>query len=295
MKLGAIDIGSNSCRLLIADVAGDSITPLWRDLDTTRMGEGVDAAHILSMDAVKRTIKCLKRFKEIMRSFDVKAYRIIATSAVREAENRMDFVEKVKEECGLQVDIISGEEEACLSYEGVKKGLKLYADPLVVDLGGGSTEFIWQGKKSLLVSLPVGAVRATEAAMDSEQIESLLAPLEEWKASAGSSPLVFVGGTATSMVAIKLALREYDSKLVHGQKLSRDDVTALYTGLSSLSREDLRKVHGLQEKRADIIVKGVLIALLIMRKFESWEMTVSESDLLDAVIWQLFNANSQAV
>ncbi len=289
MNLAAIDIGSNSCRLLIARISGGFFEYLLRDLDTTRIGEGVEHTGLLNEKAIFRTINCLRQFKEIMQSYQVMDCRVVATSAVREAGNRRNFIEAAQKQCGLQVEIISGEEEAALSYLGVKRGLGLATDPLVVDLGGGSTEIIWHGDEDLLLSLPIGAVRATEAAMSAGQIEAILTPIISWSEKTSPAPLVFVGGTATSLVAIKLALRVYDSKLVHGQKLSFEEVKGIYEQLVSLSQDELKALPGLQAKRADIISQGVLIALTIMDLLRRSEMIVSESDLLDAIIWQLYD------
>ncbi|WP_054695106.1 Ppx/GppA phosphatase family protein [Syntrophomonas palmitatica] len=180
---------------------------------------------------------------------------IVATSAVREAGNRDEFVEEAWRECRFNVRVIDGNEEAALSYLGVKKGLSLIASPLVVDLGGGSTEFMLENAGGVFaLSLPLGAVRATETRMNSDAIRRALAVLNQHKAEWADNPLVFVGGTAATLAAVKLKLREYRSELVHGQMLSCQDVNEIYNKLNSLTLPERRLIPGLQPERADIIL-----------------------------------------
>lgn len=288
MRLAAIDIGTNSCRLLIAEVSGPRLKVLERAVNTTRIGAGVSSGGCISAPAIQRTLECLQSFQATMHRYKVRSFRIVGTSALREAQNRGEFLERVQNECGLQVEVISGEQEACLSYRGVCRGLGLTGVlPVVVDLGGGSTELVWPGDPPEVLSFPVGAVRAAEMDLDSGQIAAVLEPLREKPAVGRNMPLVFVGGTATSVVAIKLSLAEYRSELVHGQKLIKEDIEAIYRRLKGMNLEDRRRIPGLQEKRADIIVPGISIMLVIMDILGCAEVAVSESDLLDAIIWQL--------
>ena len=289
MNLAAIDIGTNSCRLFIARASAGRLNPLYRGLETSRIGEGVSGSHFLKPEAIKRTIDCLGRFKEIMQTSAVQKHRIIATSAVREARNRREFVARVKRELGLKVEVISGEEEAWLSYRGVCRGLDLSGEPLVADLGGGSTELVWREAGRLrLLSLPVGAVRATEENMSPEQIRAVLMPLTTRREVFHGQPLVFVGGTATSVVAIMKGLQEYDREAVHGQIVQLSEVQLVYENLRRMSLEQLLATPGIQKKRADIITKGILVMLTIIREMGKGEVMVSESDLMDAVVWGLY-------
>lgn len=289
MNLAAIDIGTNSCRLFIVRASAGRLVPLYRGLETSRIGEGVSGSRLLKSEAVDRTIDCLKRFKEIMETYGVEKHRIIATSAVREARNRKEFAARVEHELGLAVDVIGGEEEAWLSYQGVCQGLELPGEPLVADLGGGSTELVWrEAGQLMLLSLPVGAVRATEDDMDLKQITVVLRPLADKREIFRSQPLVFVGGTATSVVAIIKGLREYDREAVHGQAVKLDEVRSVYEKLQGMTLEQLMATPGIQSKRADIISKGVLVMLSIMVEMGKSEVIVSESDLMDAIAWQLY-------
>lgn len=291
MNYGAIDIGTNSCRLLIAETIGagrlDTITRL---VETTRVGEGVNHSGNMTNEAMERTIDCLQRFAGLLRLNQVDSLRMVATSAVREAGNRQEFLELVLERTGMRVDVLSGEEEANLSYLGVIRGLRLTRSPLVVDLGGGSTEFVCPDI-DLRLSVPVGAVRAAEDDMSGDQVFRQLQVLGEWTESTGRGltgrPLVFVGGTASSLVAIKKGLPEYRPELVHGEVLSRAEIADLYELLEALPLELRRRLPGLQPERADIINKGAMIMMVIMDTLAIGEITVSETDLLDGIIWSL--------
>jgi len=285
MLKAAIDIGTNSCRLLIADVEAGRYEVIRRELNSTRLGQGVDANKKLAPEAIERTIICLREFIGIISELGVECCRAVATSAVREAANRHEFIDRIYRECGLTVDVIDGEEEAVLSYRGVECGLRLESPPLVVDLGGGSCEFILQaGEDRLAISLPLGAVRATEAGYGPDDIQAILSPLLSFRKKYREYPMVFVGGTATTLVAIKLALPEYDSRLVHGQALSFEEIEDVYQLLISLPLSIRKRLPGLQPERADIILAGALIVLEIMKFLDRSRITVSETDILDGII-----------
>jgi len=283
MRCAAVDIGTNSCRLLIAEIEGEQWRMLLRTMVTTRIGEGVESQRIISPAAMERTLRGLQGLKEHIARYRAERVRAVGTSALRDAVNREEFVEKVHRELGWQVDIISGEEEARLSYLGVKLGLSLDRPPLVVDLGGGSTEFMLENPHSWNMSLPVGAVRAAETGMSDQQIREMLQPLAS-RISVPDHPMVAVGGTATTLVAMERGLKEYDSRLVHGQKLALDQVKYWRDHLSAMTLEERRQVTGLQPERADIIVPGLRILALIMEQLDYDHLLVSESDILDGII-----------
>jgi exopolyphosphatase/guanosine-5'-triphosphate,3'-diphosphate pyrophosphatase len=287
MRYGAVDIGTNSCRLLIAEAdAEQGLNPLHKEMDITRIGEGVSQSGLISAEAMHRTLLTLSRFQEKMQEHGVEKYRAIATSAVREARNGDEFVLRAWEQSMMKVDIVNGEAEAGLSYMGVKQSLKLERSPLVVDLGGGSTEFICP-EENLLLSIALGAVRATEANMYAAQIGQLLIPLGKIKERFENHPLVLVGGTATTLVSLKLGLEGYNAELVHGAILSRPEIGDLYNLLARMPLALRRRLPGLQSERADIINQGALIVLIIMEVLGKKEIIVSESDLLQGIIWSL--------
>ncbi len=284
MNYAAIDIGTNSCRLLIAAIQDGRLQPVCRKLQTTRLGEGLNQSGIINPEALERTLKCIEDFKTTMQEYQVEACRAIATSAVREAENGGELLNQARKKTGIEIEIISGAEEAELSYQGVTGSLKIEHLPLVVDLGGGSTEFIIKDDQHFPISLPVGAVRATESNMKAIDIADALAPLAEYRDLLAPYPLVLVGGTGTSMVAIKHALPVYDPDLVHGQVLRREEIADIYDMLERMSLRLRQRLPGLQPERADIIPKGVMIVLLIMDILSRDQIIVSDSDLLEGII-----------
>lgn len=287
MRKAAIDIGTNSCRLLVADVDQGRYEVIRREINSTRLGQGVDARRLLAPEAISRTISCLHEFKRMIKEDGVEWYRAVATSAVREAANQDEFIEMALRECGMKVDIIAGAEEADLSYRGVNCGLSRSDYPLVVDLGGGSCEFILSTEETnLSMSLPLGAVRATEAGYKTGDIVKILSPLLPYREKLKDHQLVFVGGTATTLVAVRLALPEYDTRMIHGQILSLNEVRDVYELLSSLPLKVRQRLPGLQPERADIIPAGALIVLEIMMFLGQVQIMVSESDILDGIIME---------
>ncbi|MEQ8236587.1 MAG: Ppx/GppA phosphatase family protein [Syntrophomonadaceae bacterium] len=291
VRYGAVDIGTNSCRLLIAEVDQyRQLQPIYQVMETTRIGEGMDGSRLLGEEAMVRTISCLGGFKEQLDRMQVAKYRAVATSAVREAANRAEFEARAELETGMDIEIISGHEEARLSYEGVMRGLELDTTPLVVDLGGGSTEFIFPDQ-NILLSVPLGAVRATEAHMHAWEMRDQLTELACFKSRLEHHPLVMVGGAASTMVAIKKGMVDYQPELVHGERLSLAEIGDLYELLESLPLNIRCRLPGLQPERADIINKGALIMLIIMEVLGKREIIVSESDILQGIIWSLADAD----
>lgn len=282
MRYAAIDIGTNSCRLLIAEYQENKVIPIYRTMMTTRLGEKMKERPVISQEAILRTSQCLKDFKNILEEYEVKDYRAVATSAVREAENKNEFLELIKDECHIDIDIISGVEEANLSYIGVKNSLDLEKSPLVIDLGGGSTEFIYEGITP--ISIPIGAVKVHEQNISAYDISQIFKPIAQMKEQFSQSPLVFVGGTATSLVAIKFSLEVYRSELIHGQVLTRTEIADLYNMLEMMPLSVRKRLPGLQPERADIITSGTLIVLIIMDIFDKQDIIISESDILEGII-----------
>ena len=287
MRCAAIDIGTNSSRLLIADASPEGLRPLYRETRTTRVGEGLKENIHIQEDVIERNISCLEAFRDIMQETAVDSYRVVATSALREAENQEEFLERVWEKTAMQIQVISGEEEARLSYLGVNRGLPDLESPLVADLGGGSLELVLEGAKPIFLSLPLGAVRAMEQNLKITEINAMMSPLAFHKNDLAPHPLVMVGGTATTLVAIKHSLLQYDPSLVHGQLLNREEIADIYNMLERMPLNLRRRLPGLQPERADIIPWGTRIILLLMDILEKGEITVSESDLLEGFIWSM--------
>jgi exopolyphosphatase/guanosine-5'-triphosphate,3'-diphosphate pyrophosphatase len=284
MSYAAIDIGSNSCRLLIAERNFSGLQVLYKEIETTRIGAGLTQTGKISKEAAEHSWRWMEKIQLLMKAYDVQHYRAVATSAVREASNGKTFVEEATRRSRMLVEIISGEEEAKLSYIGVEKGLQLDHFPLVVDLGGGSTEFICN-EQDFVISLPVGAVRITESKMSTGDIARRLQPVQAMQSRFDEYPLVMVGGTASTLASIKLGLEIYDSGKVHGHHVTRQEIADIYQLLERTPLPLRKKLPGLQPERADIIISGVLITLLIMDMLKKTEIIVSDSDLLQGVIW----------
>ncbi|CCU77597.1 Exopolyphosphatase [Halanaerobium saccharolyticum subsp. saccharolyticum DSM 6643] len=300
MRAAAVDIGTNSCRLLIAEKKTDeSFNILSRKLEITRLGEGVDQNKILKKRAVNRVFKVLKKYKAIIDEFQVDRVRIVGTSALRDVENSYLLTEKIKD-LGLKLEIISGEKEAKLNYLGAVSNLE--DNFLLVDIGGGSTEFIWSNSSEInFKSLDVGCVRMTEKFIADPNEKISLAEINEIQSYVDNSlskeleldkkfKVKGVGGTITTLAAVKLALEVYDSSKIEDLKLKYSELEKIRDRLKDLKLKERKKVKGLQPKRADIIVSGLIILMTIMKYINSQELYVSDHDLLYGLLKEeLFN------
>lgn len=290
---GAIDVGTNSVRLLIASLENGSLITQEFALESTRIGEGVESTRFLHPGGKERTLEVLHRYRLLLESWRVKQARAVATSAVREARDGKEFALQAGRVLGFPLEIISGEEEAYLSFLGVAQALPGIAHPLVMDIGGGSTELVWEEAGGIRVySLPVGAVRWTEN-------PAARGIMKEWEwlfehlRKRVELILIGLGGTVTSLAAIDQGLTVYRPELVHGYRMSRKKVKYWEDYLASLSLEERRQVPGLQPARADIIVAGVQILREIMERSERQEVIAAESDLLHGLVWSMVEADSK--
>lgn len=296
MRIGVIDIGTNSTRLLVTEIIGGgretgsgSLRVLERSLITTRLGEGM-ASGRLSDPAMERTIVALKQFAAAVVRLRADCVAAVATSAVRDAANRNEFVRWVKQETGVDIQVLSGPDEARMSYLGVVRGLAVsVAEALVIDIGGGSTEFIWRDDKGKISyrSVQAGAVRMTEGGHGSQEIRLVLRPLLAKIFSVRPQHLIGVGGTVTTLAAIAQALKIYNAEKVHGYFLQKEKVTAILAELISYTPEERLLLAGLQPERADIIVAGVQIAAIILEELQLPGIMVSETDIMYGVTYDL--------
>ncbi|MCL5780503.1 MAG: Ppx/GppA family phosphatase [Firmicutes bacterium] len=290
MLLASIDIGTNSTRFLLAEVNGGTVTALKSGLLTTRLGQGINHSRLLP-EAMERTVLAIEALLKEIEPFHPRGIIAAATSAVRDAANREEFLRLTRQRTGLEVVVLSGEREAAASYRGVLAGLPIAAGSnMVLDVGGGSTEMIWFGQEGVrYVSLPVGAVRMTEGGHTEEQIRKLLAPaLGEVKNRQGKDlSLVAVGGTATTLGAMSLQLAQYRPERVHGCFLPLPEIERLLAMLVAAGPEGRKKIVGLQPERADIILAGVIIVKIVLQSLNLKGLTVSESDLLHGLVWEL--------
>lgn len=289
MRIGVIDIGTNSTRLLVTETAGGPLRVIGRELNSTRLGEGM-AAGVLADRAVDRTI-------DVLRQYTVEACRLradrvaaVATSAVRDAANRDLFLQRVKEQTGLDVRVLSGSEEARMSFLGVVRGLDVSLEgALVIDVGGGSTEFIWRkgAGEVFYRSVRAGAVRMTEGSYGQSEIREVFAPVFGEISMVAPRSLVGVGGTVTTLAAVAQALSPYDPEKVHGYFLSREKVSEILKDLAAKTPEERHRVTGLQPERADIIVAGVQIVAVIMKELKLPGITAGETDIMYGVTYDL--------
>jgi len=306
LKKAAIDIGSNSTRLFIAEIKKNEIVDtIAKETVITRLGKDVDYKSSLGKSGIKKTIGVLKNYSEIIKREKVKDVQTVATCAVREAKNADDFISKVKHDTSLDIKVIDGGREAGLSFAGaisdpvIKKSGNTY---LVMDIGGGSTEIVYGDKKKIIYSdsIKSGCVRFTEKFLKGdppgvEQIGELRKYLDVLlKKHFNNSPLmeidkselsaVSVAGTATSMVSITKELSEYDPNKVHGDVLGREQVEYLLLKLSKMKISQLKHLIGLHPDRANVIVAGVAIQAELMEYFGLKKIIVSESDMLNGIL-----------
>ena len=298
MKIGAIDIGTNSMRLLVCDFINDELLNRKKFINTTRIGKGVDEHGFISQEAIRRNIDALKEFYKLSKSEGCDYIYCIGTSALRDIKNGDDFVRIAKEEIGIDIEIISGEEESNLGFLGVLKGANENDDILVIDIGGGSTEFILGNMDGIKFSKSenVGALRMTEKFlttdivdnyefdMMSEFIENEIRETLESLKEKHINKLVGIGGTITSLSAINQELEVYSMEKIHNSVVTIDDIENILQNLKKMTLNDKKSLKGLQSKRADIITAGVKILHIIMKKLELREIIVSEYDNLEGLI-----------
>lgn len=287
-RVAVIDLGSNSLRLLIADVGGPhSLKRVHCDLKTTRLGEGIGGGCLLP-GAVQRTLTALQEFQAQVAAWSCRKVAVVATSAVRDAANREDFCRLVRQTTGWPVRVLRGEEEAFYSYRGVLLAGGFAPGIVVADVGGGSSELTTLRAGQLITrSVPVGAVRMTEGGHSAAEIRRLLEPLVQPLAGEQVNFLVGVGGTATTLAAIDQEMTVYLPEKVQGYALSRPRVEQIHHRLAGLTLAERRHLPGLQPARADIIVAGVQIVLLLMELLGAQRLVVSEADLLDGLAVEL--------
>ncbi|GEA14566.1 Ppx/GppA phosphatase [Moorella sp. E308F] len=286
----ALDIGSNSVRLLVGKVQGTSVQPLRTALRSTRLLAGAVNGW-LQEEAVQRTVTAVAELAALARDYQPRDVVCVATSAAREARNPELLRAGVSDDAGLDLIIIDGHTEARLAYQGALAGFKEpVANPLVIDIGGGSTELSWQDEDRLqLVSVKVGAVRATETAMSRVAMETMLAPVLARARKVRPGQIIGTGGTITTVAALELGLEHYQPELVHGMLLTTEQVQSWRRRLAVMPLAERRKLPGLQPERADIIVAGVTILEIILAGLVARDVVVSEADLL----WGLLLARAR--
>lgn len=291
----AIDFGTNTARLLIAERSSSGIIPVRVEREVVRLGGGFTDEHGLSVDAWKRGLACLHRFSDIISEYGVTHVQASATSAVRDAVNGREFVDTVYLETGIKLVVIDGDAEARLTLKGVLAGLDSESGMLaVLDVGGGSTEFTVSshGSPVFIKSMPIGVVRLTEGfPTSSEMIERVRTVIDQLEndlftagiSVSGDSELVGTAGTATTIAAIKMEMDDYDYRKVNNFTVSRGDIAEIFQRLSQISPQERLAIKGVEKGREDLIIAGLVIITSVMDRFGFRQLKVSDFGLLEGL------------
>ncbi|WP_053680680.1 Ppx/GppA phosphatase family protein [Streptomyces sp. XY66] len=308
-RVAGIDCGTNSIRLLVADCdpATGELTELDRRMIVVRLGQGVDKTGRLAPEALERTFAACREYAAVIEEFGAERVRFVATSASRDAENRDDFVRGVVEILGVEPEVISGDQEAEFSFTGATKELiaheHLERPFLVVDIGGGSTEFVvGDDHVRAARSVDVGCVRMTERHLvvdgvvtdppTEEQIAAVRADIEaaldlasRTVPLAGARTLVGLAGSVTTIAGIALGLPEYQSSAIHHSRISYEQVRAITERMLTATHAERAAIPVMHPGRVDVIGAGALVLLAIMERTGAQEVVVSEHDILDGIAW----------
>jgi exopolyphosphatase/guanosine-5'-triphosphate,3'-diphosphate pyrophosphatase len=301
--LAGIDIGTLTCRLLIADLCSDSpLKEIRSERRILRLGEGVDRTERLSPVAMDRVIQCLKEWQEIIGTYHVDATTAVATSAVRDAANRDEFLDRVKRETGFDVEVITGDEEARRTLLGIRSGLPAgVTDMLALDIGGGSTEFILDrpGQKPVVRSIDIGVVRLCERLLHHDPpTDEEVRQAREWVARETKGAVAdmgnyqtatFVGtaGTVTALAAMAQKLPAYEPIRIHNYRLTLATVHELEQTLLSHKKADRVGLPGLEKNREEIIAAGAIIIRTVMETLGMSAVLVSDLGLREGVLIEL--------
>jgi exopolyphosphatase/guanosine-5'-triphosphate,3'-diphosphate pyrophosphatase len=301
-RVAAIDIGTNTVRLLVAESrrpglpGHESLVDLDRRVDVVRLGQGVDATGRLADDAIERTLRVLTTYGEALRSWRPEKVRVVATSATRDAANREEFLDAVALAVGSKPEMISGSREADLAFAGVLSAYSADVSTVVVDLGGGSTEFVYGRERvEYSISVDVGSVRLTERVLgegpsDAAAVSAARRHADELLAAVDlpgrPDRVVGVAGTFTSLAAINLGLAVYDSNRVDGSALTTADLAGLVEELAGKTTDEIAALGPIDGRRAGVLTAGAIVAERALLATGSDELIVSEADLLDGVaLW----------
>jgi exopolyphosphatase / guanosine-5'-triphosphate,3'-diphosphate pyrophosphatase len=300
--VAALDCGTNSTRLLVAEPAGGALA---REMRITRLGQGVDARHRLDPDAIERTLAALREFRVIMDDEGVGRARLVATSAVRDANNGADFLRAAADVTGVEAELLSGREEGRLSYAGATSGLPAGEGPvLVVDIGGGSTELVTAaGGEVRSVSMDIGCVRLTERYLPGDpptpvQVKGAVTAigaaldwaegeLPDLRRLQGDARLVGLAGTVSTLASLELGLVEYDRERIHHSVLTRAMVGRWCDTLGAETVAQRAAWPAMPDGRQDVIFGGALVLREVMDRFEVDACIVSEADILDGLVMSI--------
>jgi exopolyphosphatase/guanosine-5'-triphosphate,3'-diphosphate pyrophosphatase len=305
MRVAAIDCGTNSIRLLVADLPAEDGAPLVdlsRRMEIVRLGQGVDWTGRLDSGAIERTRVALADYATEIADLDVQRVRMVATSATRDAANAADFHDMVRGTLGRPAEVVSGDEEARLSFAGAVRGLPSGTEPpyLVVDLGGGSTEFVLgTADVEHALSVDIGCVRmterylrhdpptGTEVASAEFDINVALDRVLEVVPAASARTVVGLAGSVTTVTALALGLDAYRPELIHHARVTYDQVDAVTRRLLSMTHTQRLALPVMHPGRADVIAAGAMILRIVLERARADAVVASEHDILDGIAWSL--------
>lgn len=301
MRVAAIDCGTNSIRLLIADIHENSFKEVVRRMEVVRLGQGVDKNNAFDPAAIERTLKVTQEYADLIAAKGVEKIRFCATSATRDASNRNLFIDGVRNILGIEPEVIPGTEEAALSFMGATKELHESDGPfLVVDIGGGSTEFVL-GTTAVesAKSVNIGCVRMSERHLNQQppsvaalaaatsDIDAAISSAADTVAITTAKSLVCVAGTATTVAAAALELSEYDRYSIHLARIPAQKVHDVAAMFASMTREEIAALGYMHPGRVDVITAGSLVLSRVLHATGAKEFIASESDILDGIAWGL--------
>ncbi|MDR8409950.1 Ppx/GppA phosphatase family protein [Nonomuraea sp. 3-1Str] len=313
MRVAAIDCGTNSVRLLIADVSDDKLTDVERRMEIVRLGQGVDRTGRLAADALERTFAAMRGYRELIDRHGAERTRVVATSATRDAANRDEFTAGVREIFGVDPEVVTGSEEAELSFTGATRGLvhlsretEVPEGPmppyLVVDIGGGSTEFVvGSAHAEAAISVDIGCVRLTERHLrdagdppSARALEAVVADIDDALDKVTDAvpverahTLVGLAGSVTTVAGIALDLPAYDPARIHHSRIGAERVHEVTRRLLAMTHGERAAIPVMHPGRVDVIGVGALILDRIVRRFAFAQVVVSEHDILDGIAWSL--------
>ena len=298
-RVAALDCGTNSLRLLVADVSDDRLTDVHREMRVVRLGQGVDRTGELAAEALQRTRAALVDYAAVASRLGAERTRLVATSATRDARNRDVFVQLVQDVLGVPPEVVSGEEEAALSFDGATRDLDRDEGPfLVVDIGGGSTELVLGTERvEAALSVDVGCVRLTERHLLSDpptaaevaaaevDVDAALVRVRDVVPVERARLAVGLAGSVTTVAAHVLQLPSYLSERIHRARLPADDVVRACTELITMTRAERAALPYMHPGRVDVIGAGALLLRTLVTRLDWDDLLASEADILDGIAW----------
>lgn len=305
MLSAAIDVGSNTIRSLIGKVINNKIYRYYLDRSITRLAEGLKDTGILKRFNMELSTRVLKNMSQVFAEYNVSKINAVGTAALREARNSNEFIEKVFQETGIKIRVITGEEEARLTFQGVSSGLNLSERILIVDIGGGSTEWIFNDSvemsSPIFGTIPIGVLKLLEECMMEDplslaKLSGVENTIEKYFQSfvdiiprIKPNILVGTGGTVTTLASIDLSLESYQPEVIHGYRMEFNKLVKIRDWLISLPITKRRNIKGLEPERADLIIPGIILTIKIMEAARINELIVSDYGLLEGLLLEIEN------